>query len=214
MKEKKHFTLVELAIVLVIVGVLATLGIPGYRNVIETNKANACKLNQEVIMTAVEAFARENNRMPAILSMLPDKDLQYAWQATLKKYGWQMRLAYWLSDDERGMAFAQSGGAQLHDFIGNLAALKCPADTSGGPSYGYSSPFISYAGSNASQVSYQQLTNATSPYATMAIIADTAERHVNYGVMGMGGSNYSVGTGMGSKHYKSYGGLGTFTPDD
>ena len=210
--KKKNFTLVELAIVLVIVGVLATLGIPAYQNTIENNKARACRLNQEVIMTAVEAYARENNRMPAVLSILPGKDLEYAWQATLKKYGWQMRLVYFLSDDERDMAFAQSGGAQLHDFIGNLAALKCPADTSGGPSYGYSAPFSSNAG-NISAVSYQQLTNTTGPYATMPIIADTAERHVNHGVVGMGSGKFAVGTGVGGKHYKSSYGLSYFNVD-
>jgi type II secretory pathway pseudopilin PulG len=64
---KKYFTLVDIVISLIILGILATLGLPLYNNAIENAKAKACEMNLKVLLGALEAYSLERE----IIYLLP-----------------------------------------------------------------------------------------------------------------------------------------------
>lgn len=62
MKNNKGFTLVELMVVVVILGILVAIAVPVYNSVTGTAEANACKANQRTIESAImQWYADESN---------------------------------------------------------------------------------------------------------------------------------------------------------
>lgn len=190
----KAFTLTEMLIVLVVVGVLATLGFPAYQKVIEDSRAQVCETNLRALKTALDIFAMENDIMPASLSALPQDYLERAYASLLKQKGvWRIKLARFITDfsRERNLAYAQQF------FLNQLARrdmklVTCPNDTN-------VNAFGSYGGNVAwvgqSSRVYQQLDDATlmlgdSELAVFNNVADLDARHRNPGLFG--GQNYAV----------------------
>lgn len=60
-KKSRGFTLVELLIVVAIIGVLSTLGVPTFRRMIQKSKKSEAKVNLGGIFTAESAFQAEYN---------------------------------------------------------------------------------------------------------------------------------------------------------
>jgi len=121
---KKSFTLVEIVMIVIIVGVIATFALPAYRNVLEESKAEVCAMNLKVLLGAVETYAVENDALPSSLGQLNNRQLKQAWTKTLEKNNsWKVELAYWLVDfNQRGLAYAQEA-KWAKKYIGDLKYL-------------------------------------------------------------------------------------------
>lgn len=59
-KKDKGFTLVELLIVIVILGILATVTVFAVRGITNQGQASACNADQKTLQTAVEAYFAQN----------------------------------------------------------------------------------------------------------------------------------------------------------
>lgn len=59
--NKKGFTLVELMVVVVIIGILTAIAIPVYNSVTENAKRSACQANQRTISSALVQWAAEKD---------------------------------------------------------------------------------------------------------------------------------------------------------
>ncbi|HHY60736.1 MAG TPA: prepilin-type N-terminal cleavage/methylation domain-containing protein [Clostridia bacterium] len=71
-KNQKGFTLVELMVVVVIIGVLVAIAVPVYSNMTLRAKERACDANVRTIQSAVNAFYAEKNEYPENLKDLED----------------------------------------------------------------------------------------------------------------------------------------------
>jgi type IV pilus assembly protein PilA len=60
-RDQRGFTLMELMIVIVIIGVLAAIGIPAYNNYTKKAKAAACDAQKRSIATAVGLYYAEHS---------------------------------------------------------------------------------------------------------------------------------------------------------
>ncbi|MFA5008824.1 MAG: hypothetical protein WC546_06350 [Candidatus Omnitrophota bacterium] len=165
MKRRKNVTIAEIIIAVVIIGILATISIPIFNNVIENSKAKTCELNLDAILGAVEAQTIESNAFPASLSSLTDKNLEKGWAKVLQKEGsLKVKLIYFLANLDKGnLAYAQPQARWLGKFISSNSVLICPASAHGQNSYGINS---SLRGMSYSQ--YKALSSDT------AIVGDCA----------------------------------------
>lgn len=138
--KKQGFTLVEIIIVLVVVGILATIGIPVYNGVIESSQAKVCQTNEEALKTALDVYVMEKDTTPASLSELPWEYIQKGYAKVLQKNdAWKVKLAYAVVGwQNRGKAYADPFVNILAK--GDIKLITCPADTTspenGGVSYG------------------------------------------------------------------------------
>ncbi|MCF7873532.1 MAG: prepilin-type N-terminal cleavage/methylation domain-containing protein [Candidatus Omnitrophica bacterium] len=134
MKSRKNFTLIELLIVVIILGTVATFAIPAYRNVVENSKAKVCRTNLKLLIGGVKSYALENDKLPGSLGQLRDRHLDRAWAQILEKEDrWKIDLAYLIVNIDKGkLAFAQGSWD-------DMISLTCPADDTPPPqghSYG------------------------------------------------------------------------------
>ncbi len=63
-KQDKGFTLVELLIVIVILGILATVTVFAVRGITDQGQQSACKADKATLQVAVEAFIAQNGTGP------------------------------------------------------------------------------------------------------------------------------------------------------
>ena len=72
-KQDKGFTLVELLIVIVILGILATVTVFAVRGITERSQDNACSVELRALATATEAYYVDNDQTwPASFADLSD----------------------------------------------------------------------------------------------------------------------------------------------
>jgi len=72
-RNQKGFTLVELMVVVVIIGILAAIAVPVYNKVSGTAEKNACFANQRTIEGAIEAYRAGEGEAPNNISDLVEK---------------------------------------------------------------------------------------------------------------------------------------------
>jgi prepilin-type N-terminal cleavage/methylation domain-containing protein len=87
-KQDKGFTLVELLIVIVILGILATVTVFAVRGITERSQDNACDVEQRALATAVEAFYVDSGTQtyPASLAALAPTFVKEAPEAGVWTY--------------------------------------------------------------------------------------------------------------------------------
>jgi general secretion pathway protein G len=69
-KQDKGFTLVELLIVIVILGILATVTVFAVRGITTDGQESACKAGLKTVATAVEAYSAKTGTYPADIDAL------------------------------------------------------------------------------------------------------------------------------------------------
>ena len=78
-REEGGFTLIELMIVIVILGILAAIVVFAVGGITDRGESSACKANVKTAEVAVEAYYAKEGSYPATLSVLtaaPDKFLK------------------------------------------------------------------------------------------------------------------------------------------
>lgn len=194
--KKRAFSLVEILVVVVIIGILATIGLPYFQNLVESSKEKSCETNLLTLQKAVEIYTMEHDNVPASLSQLKDKDIQRAYASVMSgKDAWQRRLAYFLVEGPQwGIAYAQTSFGMPH--------LRCPnnPDTSSTQiSYGLNSAL-----SGMTSILYKNLLG------DVVIVADSVSTTFSYA--GAGGGTSSGGCSWTSvpsnRFHKKFGLLG------
>ena len=61
-RRERGFTLVEIMIVVLIIGILLAIAVPSFMNARERSRANACRANLRQIQAAKEQWALVNRR--------------------------------------------------------------------------------------------------------------------------------------------------------
>jgi prepilin-type N-terminal cleavage/methylation domain-containing protein len=69
-KQDKGFTLVELLIVIVILGILATVTVFAVRGITDRGQENSCAVDARTLSTSIEAFYAQEQRDPIALAEL------------------------------------------------------------------------------------------------------------------------------------------------
>ena len=72
--QDKGFTLVELLIVIVILGILATVTVFAVRGITDKGQENACAVEQRTLDTAIEAFYAQEQTDPTQVLTNEDAD--------------------------------------------------------------------------------------------------------------------------------------------
>lgn len=69
-KNERGFTIMELLVVIVIIGVLAAIGVPAYQNMTTRARETACQANRRTLQTAVGMCFADTGAYPANIAAL------------------------------------------------------------------------------------------------------------------------------------------------
>lgn len=74
-KQDKGFTLVELLIVIVILGILATVTVFAVRGITDQGQTSACNADEKTLQVAAEAYQAQNGTYPANVAAMVTEGL-------------------------------------------------------------------------------------------------------------------------------------------
>jgi len=90
-KNQAGFTLVEILIVVVIIGILATIAVPTYMRYVERGYASDAKVQMKNILENAEIYEQENGEWPADIEIM--EELGYLELKMSTKRKWQFDLS-------------------------------------------------------------------------------------------------------------------------
>jgi len=182
-KPRETFSLIEIIIVLVIIATLSTLMIPAAFNILERSKNTACEANQKILLGALERYGMEHIMLPASLSQLREKHIEWGWVKLMSESGsWKIRLAYAVADFSlEPIVYAQPTD-WLQEFIDLPKPPTCPADeTPEDYSYGLSSEFAGQPRATLTEADLDDIVIGDSDTATFDF---PTARHTKHGLSG------------------------------
>ena len=134
----KAFTLIETIMIVVIIGILATISVAGYWQLLDNARQKVCDANLETLAAAIEIYSLEHDALPASLSMLAPEHIHKAYARVMEKKGVSYQVARaFVKMNEPRLAYAQFlTYGNLAKYGAEADIFVCPADTNGAPSYG------------------------------------------------------------------------------
>jgi competence protein ComGC len=143
---RRSFTLVEMMVIVVIIGILATLAVFGYAGAVEKAKLDSCETNLKALKSALDIYMMEHDAVPGSMAMLPDSYIERGFARVLSgPGGLRRRLANFILElDSRGNAYAYSYFVLNTLARGDRKMVVCPAQRSPAPwgSYGINSALL------------------------------------------------------------------------
>jgi prepilin-type N-terminal cleavage/methylation domain-containing protein len=150
---KKGFTLLEVVIVVIVILILSTVGIAGYKQVLDNAYQRVCGVNQMCLIKAVENHFLTEGIAPATLGNLDIEHIHKAYTEVMQEAGWQARLAYaFIRFSAPREACAEID--ELKDFVDinemakygiRAEIMRCPAKRGDGVSYGINTALRGYS---------------------------------------------------------------------
>ena len=170
--RSRGFTMMELMIAVVILGVLASVALVGYRGYLDRANILVDETNQKVLQAAVKLYAYDHNALPASLSDLRPRDFRRAYALVVEGRKPYTLMAYLQESVGVTTAEAHVGApGPLHPdhreyYQNNINIFRCLSDTTEeGVSYQINSAF--------SGASLSVLLNPANAGATLIFESDT-----------------------------------------
>lgn len=124
--NKKGFTLLEMLIVMLLVGILSAVALPNYRKAIEKSKTAEATLTTKTILDAAMIYAAAYRKCPTSLNDLDIKVSEHG------KY-WNFAVKYYGAITDRNcfaIAIAKEGPGMevVRGYVGTAGATGLPVD--------------------------------------------------------------------------------------
>ena len=131
-KLQEGFTLVEILIVVVIIGILAAIAIPTYFKYVERGYASDAKVQMKNILENSKLYYSENAEFPEDVPTMNSEGYANVQKSTLDKWNFTIDLNY---DDTEGITGQIS--AESTDVMKGGAGNEIILDLKDGKFYGY-----------------------------------------------------------------------------
>ena len=140
-KLSEGFTLVEILIVVVIIGILAAIAVPTYFSYVERGYASDAKVQMKNILENSKLYYSENDEFPEDVPTMNEEGYANVPEATLNKWDFSIELAYESGTGLTGTLTAESleemkGGAGkiiVYDVsVGKFSGYGCAEELGGG----------------------------------------------------------------------------------